>query len=500
MSGRRLFVITAAMMLSLFIASIESTVVSTAMPTIVTQLGGLAIYAWVFSAYMLASTTTVPIYGRLSDIYGRRPIYLIAMAIFLIGSALCGQAQTMPQLIIFRAIQGLGAGGLQPLAFTIIGDIFTFEQRARIQGLFSSVWGISSIVGPLIGGFLVDQVSWHWVFYLNIVPGLLAAALMILAWKDVSPRLPGQIDYAGAAFLSGGVVSLLLALFELNTGQGFSGAAFWMLLVLSFVLLAALVWVEPRTPNPILPLTLFRDRLFTTAVAHGFAAGFGMFGVTSFMPFYVQSVLGTSATAAGAILTPQLFTWVLASITGTRLLLKFSYRSLARVGMTSLVIGAFLMTRVGTDTPYWMLVINMCFMGLGMGLSVPIFMVAVQTTAPRELLGSATSAVQFSRSIGGTMGVSIMGVILTMRLAGALTAEGLSSDSISLGGLMDAGVPMASRGPLRDALAIAVQAAFVVALFAAIAAWIVAYFAPHGHLGQKPGVVAASQAKELSGM
>src|SRR5512143_710935 len=173
MTGRRLYVITAAMMLSLFIASIESTVVATAMPTIVSHLGGLSIYAWVFSAYMLASTTAVPIFGKLSDIYGRRPIYLISMAIFLTGSVLCAQAQSMPQLVAFRAVQGLGAGGLMPLAFTIIGDIFTFEQRAKMQGVFSSVWGVSSVIGPVLGGFLVDWADWRWVFYLNIAPGLL---------------------------------------------------------------------------------------------------------------------------------------------------------------------------------------------------------------------------------------------------------------------------------------------------------------------------------------
>ncbi len=496
MKGRRLFVITAAMMLSLFIASIESTVVSTAMPTIVTQLGGLSIYAWVFSAFMLASTTTVPIYGKLSDIYGRRPVYLVAMAVFLIGSVLCGQAQTMPQLIIFRGVQGLGAGGLQPLAFTIIGDIFTFEQRAKIQGVFSSVWGVSSIIGPLIGGFLVDQVSWHWVFYLNVLPGLIAAALMIVAWKDVSPRQPGQIDYLGAALLSSGVVSLLLALFEGNTGLGFSGFAFWTLLVMSVILLAGLLWAEPRAANPILPLTLFRDRLFTSAVSHGFTAGFAMFGIASFMPFFVQSVLGTSATAAGAILTPQMFAWVLASVTGTRLLLRYSYRTLARAGMTSLVIGVLLMTRVGIDTPYWMLVINMSLMGLGMGLSVPIFMVAVQTTAPRALLGSATSAVQFSRSIGGTMGVSVMGVVLAMRLTDILATQGMSGGNMSVNELMDTSLPVASLEPLRDALANGLQATFVMALFAAVAAWMVVQLAPHGHLGKKPGTNAVP-AKEL---
>lgn len=485
MTGSRIVIITAAMMLSLFIASIESTVVATAMPTIVSHLGGLSIYAWVFSAYMLASTTAVPIFGKLSDIYGRRPIYLISMAIFLTGSVLCAQAQSMPQLVAFRAVQGLGAGGLMPLAFTIIGDIFTFEQRAKMQGVFSSVWGVSSVIGPLLGGFLVDQADWRWVFYLNIAPGLLAAALMMLAWRDVSPRSNGQIDFLGAGLLSVGVVSLLLAMFELNGGTGLNVPAVLLLLALALVCGGLLLRVERRVPNPILPLPLFRERLFSIAAAHGFLSGFALFGSASFIPFFVQSVLGTSATAAGAALTPQLIAWVSASMIGSRLLLRISYRSLAMVGMTCLVAGSSMMAlQVSTTTPYWLLAISVALMGIGMGLSVPAFLIVVQSSVPRQSLGTATATVQFSRSIGGTIGVSVMGVVLALRLAEGLAGAGIDPNSVSLSGLIDpmSGVTAASLEPLRDSLAMAVQSVFVVSLLAAIGAWIVTSFAPRGRM------------------
>ena len=223
MSRKRVIVVTVGIMLSLFMAAVESTVVATAMPTIVSELGGLAFYSWVFTAYMLTSTTTVPIYGKLSDILGRKPVFMVAMALFLVGSVLCGQAQNMGQLIAFRALQGLGAGGLMPLAFIMIGDIFSFEQRARMQGLFSGVWGVAAIIGPLLGGFLVDNVSWQWVFYVNLVPGVLATALLWFGWRDPArapraARLP--IDFAGTVLLSAGVVALLLGLTDLAETAG----------------------------------------------------------------------------------------------------------------------------------------------------------------------------------------------------------------------------------------------------------------------------------------
>src|SRR5574339_639221 len=244
MSRQRIVLVTAGIMLSLFLASMESTVVATAMPTIVGQLGGLEHYSWVFSAYMLASTTTVPLYGKLSDLYGRRKLYVFAMGLFLAGSILCGLSNRMTQLIFARALQGIGAGGLMPLAFILIGEMFTLEERARMQGFFSGVWGVSSIVGPLLGGFLVDQFSWRWIFYINVVPGLLAAALVGLAWRDQarSHERP-SIDYAGAALLTVGVVMLLLGLMD-------TGPASWILIAGAVVLFILLLWVERRAADP----------------------------------------------------------------------------------------------------------------------------------------------------------------------------------------------------------------------------------------------------------
>jgi EmrB/QacA subfamily drug resistance transporter len=484
MSQRRVVVVTAAIMLSLFLASMESTVVATGMPTIVSQLGGLEYYSWVFSAYMLASTTTVPLYGKLSDLYGRRPIYAAAMVLFLIGSVLCGLSQSMVQLIAARAVQGVGAGGLMPLAFIIIGDMFTLEQRARMQGLFSGVWGVSSVVGPLLGGFLVDKVSWHWIFYINVVPGLLAGILVWRAWVD-PPRDTAarpSVDYAGAALLTTGVVVLLLGLFELGN---LFGTALLLGAVACFALLA---WVERRAADPVLPLALFRDRLFVVACLHGVLAGWAMFGSTAYVPLFVQAVLGTSATAAGATLTPLLIAWVGASIIGSRLLLKIGYRTLATLGMVLLTVGSFLMSRITAGSSQLNLVAGLALMGIGMGLSIPAFLIAVQSTVGRRFLGTATSTLQFSRSIGGVLGVSIMGAVLSVGLARNLQAAGLDPAVVSLNTLLDplaqASASAALDTALRTALADAMQGVFLLAFGAAAIGLVATAFAPGGRIAQ----------------
>ncbi len=483
LSPRRLNLITAGVMLSLFLASMEGTVVATAMPSIVAQLGGLSIYSWVFAVYMLTSTTTVPLYGKLSDLYGRKAVYAASMLLFLVGSVVCAQATSMEQLILFRGIQGIGAGGVLPLAFTITGEIYTLEQRARLQGLFSGVWGVSSVIGPLIGGFLVDQVSWQWVFLINVFPGTLAVLLVWFAWQDSHPReqVKVSVDYPGAGFLTLGALSLLLGLNELGNLRSawFLGSA--------AALIAALLWVERRAADPILPLSLFRDRLFTISILHGVLAGWAMFGSLNFVPLFVQAVLGTSATQAGISLTPMSLSWTLASIFGSRLLLKVSYRVLALAGMISLALGTFLMTTIGVSSSMASIMVYTGLMGLGMGLSIPAFLIAVQSAVPREQLGIATSTIQFSRSIGGTVGVSVLGVFLSARLEGLLRAEGINPASISLESLLD---PLAStgalmEGPLRAALAVASANMFILALVAALAGLVVVFFTPGGKIKQR---------------
>lgn len=473
MSRNRIILVTAGIMLSLFLASMESTVVATAMPTIVGQLGGLEHYSWVFSAFMLASTTAVPLYGKLSDIYGRRKLYVSAMALFLIGSVWCGWADSMTQLIFARALQGVGAGGILPLAFILIGEMFTLEQRAKMQGLFSGVWGVSSIVGPLLGGFLVDQLSWRWIFYINIVPGLLAAALVAFAWRDhqAHGHERPSVDYAGAALLTVSVVMLLLGLMG-------SGTSSWILIAGAAVLFVLLLWVERRAADPVIPLSLFRDRLFATATSHGILTGWAIFGSVSFIPLFVQSVMGTSATQAGITLTPMLLGWVTASIIGTRLMLKVGYRRLGLLGTASLTVGSFLMSQAGMNTSQLSLMIFVALMGIGMGLSIPSFLIAVQTSVSRRQLGTSTSMLQFSRSIGGTLGVSVMGAALSARLA----VSHLDPELVRQ--LLDPlpGSEVVIAEGARAAMANAIHLVFLIAFFAAALAMVVVFFTPRKEL------------------
>jgi len=475
MSRQRIALVTAGIMLSLFLASMESTVVATAMPTIVGQLGGLEHYSWVFSAFMLASTTTVPLYGKLSDLYGRRNLYVLAMALFLVGSILCGLANSMTTLIFARAIQGIGAGGIMPLAFILIGEMFTLEQRARMQGFFSGVWGVSSIAGPLLGGFLVDQLSWRWIFYINVLPGLLAAALVAFGWRDQARgHARPAIDYAGAALLTVSVVMLLLGLVEFGTTQS------WMLILFAIVLFILLIWVERRAADPVLPLSLFRDRLFSTATAHGILTGWALFGSISFIPLFVQAVLGTSATQAGITITPMLLGWVTASIIGTRLLLTVGYRKLGLIGTATFTVGAFLMSWIGINSSQISLMIFVTLMGVGMGLSIPAFLIAVQTSVDRRQLGTATSTLQFSRSIGGTLGVSVMGAALSAQLASHLNPELVRQ-------LLDplASAQLVIEEGARAAMADAIHLVFVIAFGAAVLAMVVVFFTPHKELSEQ---------------
>ena len=497
MSDRRLKIITLGILLSLFLASMEGTVVATAMPTIVGQLGGLSIYSWVFAMYLLTSTTTVPIYGKLSDLYGRKLIFSVSMLLFLAGSVLCASAQSMEQLIFFRALQGLGAGGVLPLAFTIVGELFSLEQRARMQGLFSGVWGVSAVIGPLIGGFLVDQVSWHWVFLINVIPGSLALALVFFAWKGGVRRQAQSgkvaVDYAGAALLTLGAFGLLLGLDQLGTPY-----AGW-LLGAAVVLFAGLFVAERRATDPILPLHLFRDRLFAVSLAQGLFSGWAMFGSINYVPLFVQAVLGTSATAAGITLTPMSLCWTVASIFGARLLLKMGYRTLALIGSVVLAVVTYLMSTIGNNSSQILIMIYLGLMGTGMGISVPAFLIAVQSTVRKEDLGAATSTLQFSRNIGGTLGVSILGVVLSTRLAEHMLLANIDPNSVSLNSLLDpvASLNLALGGPLRAALAVSIAELFVIAFGAAFLALISVLLAPGGKISTLMREREVNQSPEL---
>jgi len=342
------------------------------------------------------------------------------------------------------------------------------------------VWGVSAVIGPLIGGFLVDQISWHWVFYINLIPGLLAAGLVWIAWRggEASPHKRVVIDYSGAALLTLGTLSLLFGLSELGTLLG------WVCLGAAVVLFVLLFWAEQRALDPILPLHLFRDRLFNVAILHGIFSGWAVFGSLSFVPLFAQAVLGTSATEAGITLTPMSLSWTLASIFGGRLLLKMGYRTLSVIGMVLLVVGSLLMSTIGVNSPQALVMLYTAMMGIGMGLSIPAFLIAVQSVVPRTDLGVATSTVQFSRSIGGTLGVSVLGVFLSSRLAGLLVQAGIDPATVSLNSLLDpvAGASATLEGPLRSALGTAIANMFIIAFVAALAGLLAVMFAPGGKI------------------
>lgn len=430
MSSRRRWAVTIGVMTGMFIAALEATVVGTAMPTVIASLGGLNHYSWVFSAYLVTSTVTVPVWGKLSDLYGRRLLYQIGIGVFLLGTLLSGLSGSMTQLIIFRAIQGLGAGALVPLAMTIIGDIFTLKERAKMQALFSGVWGLSSVIGPIVGGFITDRLSWQWVFFINIPVGIVAAAIIGFALKEPKLTAKPKIDYAGAALLMTAISLLMLALVE-------GGSSLTVLLQLhnillisgSIILLFIFYVVEKRASDPVIPFDLFKNKTVSVSVLAGFLAGVAMFGAISFIPLFAQGALGSTATEAGSLLTPLMLSWVLMSIVGGRLLLTIGYRSITIVGFIVLSIGFVLLALFQRDTPKFWLYFDLVLIGAGLGFTMLTLLIAVQQAVERSKLGVVTSLNQFSRSIGGAFGVAIMGAVLTTGLATNLNEIALAGNT-----------------------------------------------------------------------
>ena len=399
-----------ALLLAMFLAALEMTVVSTAMPTAVGDLGGIHLYAWVFAAYMLTATVTLPIYGKLADLYGRKPVMLAGIALFLCGSFLCGHAGSMYTLILFRAIQGLGAGAIQPIAMTIVGDLFDVHQRARIQGVLGAVWGLAGLIGPILGGAIVLWLSWRWVFYVNIPLGLGCAAALILAYHEKVERRDHRLDVAGAALLSITVVLALLAARSREEGLGFLPAA--------AVALALFLWTERRADEPLFPLDLFSRRVMAVASATGALVGAAMISVVTFVPLYVQSVLAGSPTDAGTAIAPIAIGWPISSTLAGRLLPRTGYKALIRGGLALTffaALGLSFLLRPGADL--WSLRLAMFFYGLGLGFANTPLIIAVQSSVPWKQRGVATASTMFSRSIGGTLSVGVLGGVLAAALA-----------------------------------------------------------------------------------
>ncbi|HEY5436153.1 MAG TPA: MDR family MFS transporter [Candidatus Limnocylindrales bacterium] len=405
--------ITIGIMSALAVAALDSTVVGTAMPTIIGQLGGLSEYGWVFSAYLLTSTTTVPLFAKLADVRGRKPVFLVGIALFVGGSALCGLSGSMPALILFRAVQGLGAGAVQPIAFTIAGDIFEPARRARMQGYFSGVWGVSAIVGPALGGLITSTVGWPWVFELNIPVGALAAVIIWRVLDERFERHPHRLDWTGAVLLTLAIVLLLLAVAEGGQLFGWTSPIVIGMVVGAVALFAGFVRVERRSPEPLIDLDLLRSPLIRAGLGIGGLTGIVMFGLTTYVPPMVQGVHMGTPVEAGAAVAAMSIGWPIGSVVGGRSLIRFGARPVVLAGTGLLVVGTLLNTQLGQFDALAYAMVASAITGLGMGLTATTLLIVIQGAVAWQRRAVATGLVQFSRTIGGAVGVGVMGGILT---------------------------------------------------------------------------------------
>ena len=421
---RRQVVITmGGVVFGVFLASLDQTVVGTAIPRIVADLGGFDRITWVTGAYLVASTTSVPIVGRLSDLYGRKLFYMTGIAVFLVGSVLCGLSQTMEQLIAFRAIQGLGGGVLLSISFVIVADLFPPAERGRYMGIVSAVFGLSSVIGPTLGGVITDTLSWNWIFYVNLPLGI-PLFFIFLKYFPVGTHLDGErhLDVAG-------MFTLVLAVVPLLVGLSFGGQYGWIspevvgLLVLSVAMTGAFIVIETRAPDPIMPFDIYRNQTVSLSLLAVFGSGFGMFGAIVFIPLFFQGVLGASATSSGSFLTPMMLGVVIGAAISGQALSRWGghYRLQGVGGLAVMALGMALISTMTANTSFPQAVLYIVIMGFGLGTTFPTYTIAVQNAVPQGLLGIATSSVQFYRSIGGSLGLAILGAYMASRFASGLT-------------------------------------------------------------------------------
>lgn len=419
---RRQIVLTfAGVMLAMFLSSLDQTVVGTAMPRIVADLSGFSHYTWVTTAYIITSAVAIPITGKLTDMYGRKAFYIIGLFIFIMASLLSGLSTSMTQLIAYRAIQGIGAGIMMANAFTVIGDLFPPADRGKYQGYMSGVFGISSVIGPTLGGFLTDSLSWHWVFFINIPLGVLIIFLFLKFFPNIRPEIVRHhIDYAGLVTLVLTVVPLMLALSWAGVDYAWGSATIIGLFVFSAVMLLLFIFIESRASEPIIPLSLFKNRIVTISLIISFLIGVGMFGIIIFIPLFFQGVLGSTATTSGTYLMPMMLGVVSGAFISGQLLSRAGghYRIQGAVGLAIMCGGIFLLSRMTPETTYGTAVLDIVVTGIGLGTTMPLYMISIQNAVPYNMLGVATSSGTFFRSIGGSVGLGVLGSILNNSFAG----------------------------------------------------------------------------------
>jgi EmrB/QacA subfamily drug resistance transporter len=471
------FAVLGSLMLVLFLAALDSAIVATALPTIVGELGGLAHLSWVVTAYLLAQTIATPLYGKLGDLYGRKRVLQIATVIFLVGSALCGLARTLTQLILFRGLQGLGGGGIIVSTQAALGDIVPARERGRYQGIFGAVFGVSSIAGPLLGGFLTTHLSWRWIFYVNLPVGAFALAVLAATLPATPDRVRRRIDYPGAALLAGALGAIVLIADLGGTAASFRSP--WMigLVVASAVLLAAFVVVERRSPEPVVPLRLFANPVFSVTSGIGLIVGFALFGSVTYLPVFLQLVQGSSPTVSGLELVPMMAGMLTTSIASGQIISRIGrYKIFPIAGTAVLAVGLFLLSRMHVTTSGLTAGLFMLVVGMGLGLVMQVLVLAVQNAVEYEDLGVATSGATLFRLIGGSLGVAVLGAIFASRLAANLAGSfRVAQDVEHISPAVVLRLAPAARNAYRAAFADSLHTVFLVAAAVAVVGFLLSW-------------------------
>lgn len=481
LSHRQILTVLGGLMAGMFLAALDQSILSTALPRITSELGGLDKLSWVVTAYLLTSTAATPLWGKISDLYGRRLIFQAAITIFVLASMLSGLAQSIEQLIAFRALQGLGGGGLFALALAVIGDVIPPRERGRYQGYFGAVFGTSSVLGPVLGGWFTEGPGWRWIFYINVPIGIAALVVTSVALKMPVVRRDHKIDYLGAAVIVAAVSSLLLYTTWAGPSHGWGSGIGMGLLAAGAVLALLFVVVESRVSEPIIPLELFRDSVFSLSIVYTFITGFVMFGAMIFIPMYLQVVDGMSPTASGLAMLPMVVGIFSTSISSGQIMSRTGRYKIFPVMAAITIAGAlFLFSSMDVDTPYWQTAVAMYVLGAGLGLQMQILVTVVQNAVDRRHMGSATSSVTFFRQMGGSFGTAVFGAIITTQVAAYLAEltpnlpPGATPDTSNVEAIR--ALPPQLQEPVVQAFSLSMQDAFLFAVPVVLVALVVAVF------------------------